>query len=321
MRNQYNSYVLQAIKALPKSAQTYHVITTARAIYNHDQHGEIGQFSTLFIASIPGHDNTLQQQALSFDIANSYIWTAYTLLDRLLDNPASIQLSHTPSILASIGSLKNRALERYSAPHKHISLLFELFNEMDDALQTEVSRCRATVTNTTFTIPHLPKRTTLQSLLYKKSLAHIAGPALLGATINPSAQPRILEALKQYCATRQLLDDLHDWEVDLRNGHITLPVAELLLAFGAPEESTHAFEAFIPELRRLFWQSVAEKLCAAAEQQATEAMYSFHKFLNISPTSPFITTTLAPLLRSAKKTIEAIQHQKALLARLRQAQA
>ncbi len=321
MRNQCSSYVLQAIKMLPKDIQTYHVIKTARVIYTRDQRGEIGQLSTLFATSIPDSDNALQHQARSFNIANSYLWVAYTLLDHLVDNPTSIRFSHTPSILASIGSLKNRALALYSTSGTHIPLLFELFNEMDDALQIEVSKCRATVTNTTFTVPHLPSHNTLQSLLYKKSLAHIAGPALLNATVKPEAQPHVLEALKKYCAAKQLLDDLHDWEVDLRNGHITLPITKLLLTFDAPEESTHSFETLIPELRRLFWQSVAEGLCATIEQQVSEAILSLQKFLGISPESPFTTATLVPLLRSTQKTIKAIQHQKALLARLRHAQA
>lgn len=320
MPHRSRATVLQTIKSLSPSLRTQHVVAMARKIHQRDQQGEIAALSFLFNLSLPNPGSFNETNIRNFDIANTFTWVSYSLFDDIIDHPKNIRLAHTAAILSSVSILKMKALSSYSASTIATSVALELFTETDTAIHTEVTTCRATISNGSITIPHIPKTNHLKVLLASKSIAHITGPAIITKHLYPLQYEMVIKTLRSYCAMRQLLDDLYDWEEDLRDGHITLVTATLLRKHGAPEESVWPFSTLIPELRRIFWESVAEELCNTIVETVTKNIASLATTLSIPPNSPFITATLIPIHKSATSTIQSIHHQKQLLNTLRRKQ-
>ncbi len=325
MAKKYQKGVLVALRACDPLLRTAHVVDMARKIDKSDHHGEISGLSQLFVNSLPAtnakHSVSLQAtQPALFDHANALTWLSYSLFDRIIDHPESVQLPHVATSLATLQVLKTTALQTYLANTPTPSRALDFFHETDTALHTENTLCRAAVQGDTLVWPALPSKKILSSLLHGRSLAHITGPALIAHQLYPKHSTAIVEHLTTYCGLRQLMDDLHDWEADLRSGHITVVVAALLHAVGGTEDTECSLSSLIPELREMFWRTVAQDFCLNSEITATAALESLEHLTGMKPDAPFATATFGPIIRKARDAHTTITHQKSLLATLRRRQ-
>jgi hypothetical protein len=60
---------------------------------------------------------------------------------------------------------------------------------------------------------------------------------------------------------------MHDWEQDVRRGHITLVVASVLDGL-ALREHTYTFAALIPAMQQYFWRNSLPSLCGIVAEHA-----------------------------------------------------
>lgn len=208
--------------------------------------------------------------------ANAYGWTAYTIYDNFLDNEGDPQALSTANaaLRYSVAHFRqalpdNAAFQKYAA---------EVFDAIDNANAWELGHYRAKVDGDTITVGDLPRYTRTLDLA-NRSLGHTLAPlavlAAAGTRPNDSRAKHISLALRHYITARQLNDDMHDWQQDLRAGIITYVVASILQGLGV-KPGTHALTQLIPDMQRRFWHASLPSICQTAAQHAALARSHAH---------------------------------------------
>ncbi len=223
--------------------------------------------------------------------ANAFGWIAYTIYDDFLDNEGKPELLSVANaaLRQSVGRFgqalpDNQAFQTY---------LRESFDAIDDANAWELAHCRMVVTSTSITLGTLP---IYPNTLYlaNRSIGHTLTPLAVLASqgIDPKNKQAaaVRTALRHYIVARQLNDDLHDWEQDLRAGVITYVVAKILRSL---ELSTgrHQFSRLLPKMRHQFWHHTLPDVCQTILNHTAKARQTAHASQLLNETN--IVTTLA----------------------------
>lgn len=203
--------------------------------------------------------------------ANLYGWTAYTIYDNFLDNEGE------PQTLPAANVALRYSVEyfRQALPDDAVFLKYatRIFDTIDNANAWELAHCRTKVAGDTITIPNLPPYARTIDLA-NRSLGHTLAPlaVLVAAGIKPNDRhtQHISLALRHYIAARQLNDDMHDWQQDLRAGILTYVVAKLLHELDI-KPGTYQFAQLIPCMQRHFWNKALPSICQAVSRHTTLA--------------------------------------------------
>jgi len=237
-----------------------------RRIIKADANYEIGTLAVRFASSVISPRAVPKTTLQMLGGANLYNWVAYTIYDDFLDDEGTPQLLSTANIaLRRAISLFNQAVP--SDTFKQ--LVAEMFDIIDTANAWEVANCRFAVKHGSITIGALPDYTNLDRL-YQRSLSHSlpALGVLLHAGAPAEAVTCVRSAFQEYLIIRQLSDDLHDWQDDLRMGRITYIVAQLL-ADAAITSGPKRLTSLIARLENTFWHHT---LASISKQVNTHAM-------------------------------------------------
>jgi hypothetical protein len=231
-------------------------------VQSHDKHHEITLLPHLFNNSLKHPlSPTSPDVFMHLGLANLYGWAAYTVYDDFLDGEGE------PKLL----SAANTAL-RYSVKHFDMAvpgnaafqrLAERIFNTIDGANAWDQDNCMVKITGETITIGELPDYSRTLNLA-DRSLGHALAPlGILAASGITPADPRaaaIKRAISHYLVARQLNDDMHDWEQDLRAGIITYVVAAILRELElAP--GNYEFADLVPKMKRQFWHRTLISVC------------------------------------------------------------
>jgi hypothetical protein len=198
-------------------------------------------------------------------LANLCGWLAYTIYDDFLDeegDPASLPSANT----AMRGSL-NGFLLALPDDRRFQEQVHEIFNMIDGANAWELSHCRFRRRDGMLFIGALPDYGGL-SKLAERSLGHTLAPlAILYARKSGAETVRhTKEALAQYLIVRQLNDDLHDWQEDLGNGHITYVVGQVLKGLNL-KRGGHDIAALTRKAGKQFWYETLPAVCRDMERR------------------------------------------------------
>ncbi|MFZ5365158.1 MAG: hypothetical protein ACOZBH_03100 [Patescibacteria group bacterium] len=239
-------------------------------------------------------------------VANLLGWTAYTVFDDFLDDEGDPRLLPT-------GTLCLRELTgiylKLSEKNKQIAEIFhETMKNLDNANSWEIQNCRALVVDATLHIPDQLPDFQDYSKLAERSLGHALGPVailLLQGFEKESPEIRnLMEFFKHYIIAKQLNDDAHDWEDDLKKGHISATGAFLLSAWRekVPKRSIN-IKAQLPALQEIFWTQTIISSCdeilvhVAAARRALDEM-------NFLSDKSSMSELIAPHERSAQQAME-----------------
>ena len=197
-------------------------------------------------------------------LANLYGWIAYTVYDDFLDEEGD------PTNLSAASFCLRRLTSLYESlpdsDKKFRKTFHSIMNDLDNANTWEVSRCRIKYVNEKINIKKvsLPRFNSKRKLA-QKSLGHALGPlailSALGYDNNSLEFKNTLKYFTHYLIARQLNDDAHDWEEDLKKGHITYPVSLLLHRAKKMNFSSKSLHLFLPVLRELYWQEIIPVIC------------------------------------------------------------
>ena len=154
-------------------------------------------------------------------LANLYGWLAYTIYDDFIDEEAA------PGLLSVANWAMRLSLDnfRQALPHDHAfqTRVGQTFTVIDEANAWEVAHCRSLTK-----LPDYGKRPKLA----ERSLGHTLTPQAILRQAGYGLESRMVIALQQsmhhYLIARQLDDDAHDWQADLKKGHISYVVGQLL---------------------------------------------------------------------------------------------
>ncbi len=209
-------------------------------------------------------------------LANAYGWLAYTVYDDFLDGTGK------PSLLPAANTAMRKSFDGFSeAVPKNPAfraLVREVFDAIDSANAWEQGHCRFATPGGQLSLGTLPDYDNL-SKLADRSLGHTLAPlailAAKGLRVSDTPFQKIRSALFHYLIARQLNDDLHDWQTDLDNGHISYVVSRVLADLRL-RPGKYAMPALLAKAQRQFWHASLPVLCQEVEAQITLSRQAFN---------------------------------------------
>jgi hypothetical protein len=250
----------------------------------------------------------------SLSLANLYGWLAYTIYDDFLDEEGKPHLLPSANV-AMRGSLRCFDLAMPRKPSFQ-ALVRQAFDTIDGANAWEVAHCRFPVQGNQITIQKLPDYQDL-SQLAERSLGHTLTPLAVlsakGINVKDAAFRQAREALRHYLIVRQLNDDVHDWQVDLRNGHVSYVVGQVLLEAGV-KPGTRRLAPLLAKTQRQFWQTTLPVISRIMQQHIDLSRQALEKSQLLAADNTIarllggFETSLAETLATQRQTINFLQH-------------
>lgn len=287
--------VSQEILSLDLSLQPI-AIEAHEKIIKADHHGEISCINMTFFKAIkPVYKSRLRTKADSIrylDKANIYTWLAYTLYDDALDE-ARIEVLSCANIF-----MRNAVSSQLQAGIES-DFINNLFNRVDTANQVELSM-RST---------EEPALDTLKKLLHEKSIAHCLGQIWMTREVSLD----LTHGFENYCAARQLNDDIFDWRDDLSSNHTTYATETIHL----DSRNDHQLYNNLNSSERLnvaFWSTALESLCKDVLSLTENSIKTLNTVL--VQDSKYINLFIRPIALAASLSIEKNHEEKNKLSRL-----
>lgn len=278
---------INATKDLDEPVRS-HIATLIHTTAQGDETHEITGIPRLFMQSL--HDTPALPASLLTQLgaANLFGWMAYTIYDDFLDDTGDASLLSVANI-----SLR-RSLEGYlqampadTAFQKHVH---RTFDTIDAANAWEIAHCRFTTAQHTISIAPLPDYGNRKRLA-ERSLGHTLAPtAILCAIGYPPDSPQskaVHRMLTHYLIARQLNDDMHDWEQDMRRGHISYAVQAILQALDKPP-GAQELDNLVAEAQRQFWHHSLPILCDRTARHINLARMAAHASGIIGAQTPLL---------------------------------
>ena len=180
-------------------------------------------------------------------------WVAYTIYDDLMDGSGQLELLSIANVAHRRSySQYCRALPDIYVFGKHVA---SAFDTMDTANAWELKHARARVDRAVLRVKQLPDYNDLQQLA-DRSWGHSLAASGVVLSVFGDIRNACFIALQnfftQFLIARQLHDDAHDWEEDLRLGQLSSVVTMLLLQYGVTKKLN--LDVALPDLRQHFWK-------------------------------------------------------------------
>jgi len=192
------------------------------------------------------HDEML----LSLASSSLFGWCAYTILDDFADGEgrtAYVPLASACLRLSIDGY--DKALPNDAAFQAEVRASF---NAMDEALSWELEYCRTE----SHPLPDYGPPTKLA----ERSMGHVLAPLAIlltsGYGHDSTAVLDIEQAFIHYLTARQLSDDLHDWQTDMKSGRFSYVVVDIMRGI----ELGHAAQPY-------FWHHSMPSFCHIINKQ------------------------------------------------------
>ena len=230
---------------------------------------------------------------LKLGMANLYGWLAYTIYDNFLDNegePRSLPVANLA--LRELTQIYTGLLPQTDLP----KTFQKIMDELEGANNWEVKYAHLVSLKN-----NLPKWNQYEKLA-QRSLGHALGPLAilfyLGYRANSSEVKALITFFKHFLIAKQLNDDAHDWEKDLKRGQVT-PVVALLL--NRASLKTEEISQLTPELRKLFWEKEVDYVCQKIIHRCRLAKKALRKMKTVTKPQ-LLKSILIPLEQAAQKT-------------------
>ena len=198
----------------------------------------------------------------ALNLASTHGWIAYTIYDNIWDDEPDTTLLGVANFALRVTSEQFRSgLPDDVAFQK---LVAKTLNTVDAANTWEVVHARAIVTKHGLTINELPDYGDY-TLLAARSWGHmLAASGVLSAAgyqVDSPEQHALRKFFEHYLIARQLNDDAHDWETDLKRGHLSSVVCMLIRP-----NTTITFSTDIENLRTQFWDNTLDTVVQLIQQ-------------------------------------------------------
>ena len=262
-------------------------------------------------------------------LANLYLWLAYTIYDDFLDSAGqtanlsitNLSITNLPTANLPITNLSiaNLAFKEFVVIFQEIiadhSSAQKIFNEtlltMEKANAWEIKNrgINANMNNLAETnINNFAQKNF--KYLADKSLAHILGPLIIlnlgGCSATSLTFKKILIGWKNYLSARQLSDDAHDWEADLRAGYfnnVSVQIFQTLTVADRQDLKKLSATSRYLRLRQIFWEKIFTKVNQQILHHLKIARKAFASLAIISRPE-YLINFFEPLKRQAQKSLD-----------------
>jgi len=227
-------------------------------------------------------------------VANTFFWTAFIIYDDFWDEDEAAN----PQILPIANLYARHYVDFFDfvLPENtgFRSFFHKLMDSLDVANTWENIHCRAKVDGSKFFIPEKLPEYGEYEFKFRPASGHILGPVAmlvsLGYNLESAEVKSIISYFRNYLIAMQINDDAHDWEEDLKRGHISTVVDILLRDLNWQKEYID-LDKDLEELRKVFWFktiSKAEQLALSYAEKSKQALLSVKIFENLAPLEKFI---------------------------------
>lgn len=239
--------------------------------------------------------------------ANVFGWLAYTVYDDFYDDNGLN--SDLPIANVALREMINLFKDTKILSSGFFVTFKKVLDEIDMANAWEIKNCRINNLDAKFKIPRKLPDYGKYEMLVKRSFGHALGPLAVmdfyGYHKDCSEFKKTVNFFKHYIIARQLNDDMHDWEEDLKNGHLSSVVVRLLEVWkGKMREGSVNWKKDHSRLREVFWHEIVVSICDDVLQHAKKA----EKFLKEMPIElercDFLEKMIASQRRIAEKTLK-----------------
>lgn len=257
-----------------------------KQVLKNNKDKQITLLPLFFANSLDQNKNSVDKELIiNLGAASVYGWLAYTIYDNFLDvenKTSSLPLANV--CLRELTKIFNSSLpEETGFP----SIFQEVMDKLEEANTWEVTHCRSKK------VPYYRN----YEQLANKSLGHALGcVAVLMSLGYKKTSPEVkslLSFFKHFLIARQLNDDAHDWETDLKGGHIN-SVGAILLSQKRGK------------LQELFWTEIIDEVCELILQHCKKARIYLSKVVNIENPS-----LLLRFVERQEKSVEFAKTEKA----------
>ncbi|MBI2450827.1 MAG: hypothetical protein HYV52_00595 [Parcubacteria group bacterium] len=233
--------------------------------------------------------------------ANVFGWMAYTIYDDFLDEEGDPKLLSVANVaLRESAEIFSSALPAHT---RFATFAKNIFDTIDNANTWEIAHCRFN--------PHQQHPYKLENVrmllrcneneqLANKSIGHALGPAAilfaLGYKDNSKEVKSLMQFFRHYIIARQLNDDAHDWEDDLKRGQVNAVGARLL-------RDTKSGSRKPEKSREVFWRKTIIGACKDISRHVNLAKNDLKKLSIIKEPAVFAEMLVA-IERSAQKALK-----------------
>ncbi|MCF7834258.1 MAG: hypothetical protein K9L98_01685 [Candidatus Pacebacteria bacterium] len=242
--------------------------------------------------------------ASKIGMINIFFWSAFIIYDDFWDEDEKAK----PELLP-IANFFSRIYTDFftSALNQNDSFkkfFHKLMNRLDGANLWELQNCRAKIENNFFEIPEVLPDYQDYEHKYEPSSGHILGPVLILCTMNKDTEhgedantghqtytkennsaehnnykndiENIILFFKYLLISMQINDDMHDFEEDLKRGHISTAVELFLRKKQKIFPKKINLITDLPKVREYFWFDIMPKLAEKSIKYAEKAIESIH---------------------------------------------
>ncbi len=237
-------------------------------------------------------------------LASLYGWMAYTIYDDFLDDEG--KLSELP--VANFCLRESLALLAEFTLHNpsYRQLSQKIFDGIESANAWEAVNCRFAVRSGKINFDKPLPDYQDYHLLAQKSLGHALGPLAVLTARKKDAESNnfIVDFFAHYLIARQLNDDAHDWEEDLRRGYVNGVGALILSRWQKRAKNYQALflGRHLNSLRKIFWHEVMPEVYDLIKQNSQKARQTLSRVRDIVYPAPFL-VLLDAIDLAAEKTI------------------
>lgn len=245
--------------------------------------------------------------------AGLYGWMAYTIYDDFFDNEGSSKLLPLANIC--LRELVSIYQKNFSKDEKFLKFFEITMDKIDAANAWETRNCRTKIFGSRLTIPErLPDYGNMERLA-DRSIGYALGPAAVlymhtGKIESPEIK-NLMAFFENYIIARQLNDDAHDWEVDLKKGQLSPAVVSVLKKYSGRRKNKKEsdLKKETKELQKIFWHEVIQEVCGKSIFHVKKVGRHLRKIAGVKDKTVF-EAMLASVEKSAK---EALAEQKEML--------
>lgn len=264
-----------------------------RLVAEADKNHEISTLSSYFMESVKKESAEFKGEKVKVcNMANFYTWMAYSIYDDFLDE------SPNKENLLIANTAYRHALSLYCEVVSERELR-KLFQMTDEANYIEVKHMRCKIKNGFIYIRRHSYYENIDQVAHK-SIAHITGPIAMTASMKVTQrQKELIEGgLLHYLIARQLNDDVHDWVEDIKRGHISYVVCELLLALDITP-GKYELALLVSRMKKYFWGEGLIHVCGQVLRNIEHARDKFEETELFMDNNSFYEKIIDPIEKAA----------------------
>ncbi|MBU1046588.1 terpene cyclase/mutase family protein [Patescibacteria group bacterium] len=251
-----------------------------------------------------GDSIPMSENLIDLGVANLLGWIAYTIYDDFLDEEGDPKKLSLANVCLRELTLIFRNILPYETGFFDFSKT--ILNRIDSANTWETTHCRG------IDLKQIPNYENYQRLA-DRSLGHALGPIAilfsLGYKKDSLEIKNTIKFFENYIIAKQINDDAHDWEDDLKKEHISSACALVLKEWSKKNNKNPNLEEDLDKLRSIFWYKIINKSCKDVLKHSQIAMESIKKVKIINNFKMFENI----LAKQEKSAQDALKEQKETL--------